>query len=399
MKYMNEPLIYRSTVNPKRNKKRMIVNFFSTIILIALIYIVLGADFSSKIFKRIFGMNHRQFLSISISILYTIILAVSLNLSTGCLGEMVLGHAGFMAVGAYTGSLFLKFVNAPDNNSLYTIMAIVIGFIAAGIVGFLVGIPVLRLRGDYLAIITLGFGQIISTIIKLIGFDGAGKMIGIPLNRNIILYLVIVIVVVGLIFVFMKSRHGRAILSIREDAIAAEACGISVTKYKVFTFTLSAALAGVAGVLFSQNLGVLEPAKFEFNYSIELLLIVVLGGLGSFTGSIVATIILLLLPEMLRFFNDYRLVIYSLLLIIIMLTKPNGLLGRYEFSSYTLYKKIMKFFKNLPTSIKKLPSSVKKYYKNIFNFFKNFRQNMVNIFKKMEKNFKTFFNRGSQSDE
>ncbi|MDD3171058.1 MAG: branched-chain amino acid ABC transporter permease [Bacilli bacterium] len=396
---MEKQITYRSTVNPNPNKKRWTVNIISATILLLLIYVVLGGDFSKDIFKTILGMNYRQFLTIFISILYTIILAVSLNLSTGCLGEMVLGHAGFMAVGAYAGSLYLKYSGAMADDNFATIVAILIGFVAAGIVGFLVGIPVLRLRGDYLAIITLGFGQIISTIIKLLNFDGSGKLTGIPLNRNVMLYAIVVIIVVTVIFTFMKSRHGRAILAIREDDIAAEACGIPVTKYKVGTFTFSAALAGIAGVLFAQNIGVLQPIKFEFNYSIEILVIVVLGGLGSFTGSIVATIILLLLPEMLRFLQDYRLIIYSSLLIIIMLTKPNGILGRYEFSAYSSYKKIVKFFKNLPANLKAFPSNFKKGMVKVKEFFKHFRKNMLKIFRKMGKNVKTFFNRGGSSDE
>lgn len=396
---MEKQIIYHSTVNPNRKMKRWVVNLVSLILLLSLIYVVLGGSFSKDIFKTILGMNSRQFASIFISILYTIILAVSLNLSTGCLGEMVLGHAGFMAVGAYAGSLFLKYSGAAANDNMATIIAILIGFIAAGIIGFLVGIPVLRLRGDYLAIITLGFGQIISTIIKLMNFDGAGKLTGIPLNRNIMLYSIVVIIIVTVIFTFMKSRHGRAILSIREDAIAAEASGISVTKYKVATFTFSAALAGIAGVLFAQNIGVLQPAKFEFTYSIEILVIVVLGGLGSFTGSIVATIVLLLLPEMLRFLQDYRLILYSTLLIIIMLTKPNGLLGRYEFSAYSTYKKLVKSFQMLPQNIKNLPQNIKKVAVKFKDFFKHFGPNMKKIFIKLGNNIKAFFKRGGVSDE
>jgi len=396
---MEKKVIYRSTVNPNLNKKRWLVNLISLILLLALIYVVFGASFSKDIFKTILGMNYRQFVSIFISILYTIILAVSLNLSTGCLGEMVLGHAGFMAVGAYAGSLFLKYSGAAADDNMATIIAILIGFVSAGIIGFLVGMPVLRLRGDYLAIITLSFGQIISTVIKLLNFDGSGKLTGIPLNRNIMLYAVIVIIIVLVIFTFMKSRHGRAILSIREDAIAAEASGIPVTKYKVGTFTFSAALAGIAGVLFAQNIGVLQPVKFEFNYSIEILVIVVLGGLGSFTGSIVATIVLLLLPEVLRFLQDYRLIIYSTLLIIIYANKTNGLLGRYEFSAYATYKKMVRFFKMLPQNIKNLPQNIKKLLLKIKDFFKYFGPNMKKIFKKMGNNIKTFLKRGGASDE
>lgn len=337
-------------------KKPYLINLLSTIVLISLIWITLGADFSKSIYINLLGLNFRQMEGLAFIICYTIILAVSLNLSTGCLGELVLGHAGFMAIGGYAGSIFLKAVSENITTAalgnVYTILAIIIGFIVAGIAGMLVGIPALRLRGDYLAIITLGFGQIIVKLLELFDFTGgASGLTKIPKNQNIVLYVSVVVVVVTLVFVLMRSRFGRAILSIREDNIASEASGVAVTKYKIATFAFSAALAGIAGVLFAQYNGVLLPSKFSFNYSIDLLVIVVLGGLGSFTGSIVAAIILTIIPESLRFFSDYRIIVYSIVLIIIMITKPNGLLGRYEFS-------MTRFIKLLPQRIKKIFSKV-----------------------------------------
>lgn len=354
-------------------KKTYITNLISAIVLIGLIYITFGASFSKDIYINLIGINFNQMKNLCFMICLTIILAVSLNLTTGCLGEMVLGHAGFMAIGAYAGSLFLIFINnkVVDLNTAtsvvscgFSVLAMLIGFVFSGLAGLLVGIPALRLRGDYLAIITLGFGQILVKLLQIFEFTGGSAGLkNIPTNNYILLYVIMAVIVVSLIFIAMRSKFGRAVLSIREDAIAAEAVGIPVTKYKVLTFMLSAAFAGVAGVMFAQNVGTLRPERFSFDYSVELLVIVVLGGLGSFTGSVVATIVLLILPESLRFLDDYRLIIYSLSLIIIMLTKPTGLLGRYEFS-------MTRFLKKLPGRIKSFPSNCKKLFIKITKLFK-----------------------------
>lgn len=355
-------------------KKPYLINLLSSVLLVGLVWVTLGASFSKSIYINLLGLNFRQMEGLAFIICYTIILAVSLNLSTGCLGELVLGHAGFMAIGGYAGSLFLKAVTSASTTvalgNVYTILAILIGFLAAGISGMLVGIPALRLRGDYLAIITLGFGQIIVKLLELFDFTGgASGLTKIPKNDNIVLYVTIVVVVVTLVFVLMRSRFGRAILSIRDDNIAAEASGIPVTKYKIVTFAFSAALAGVAGVLFAQYNGVLLPSKFSFNYSIDLLVIVVLGGLGSFTGSVVSAVILTIIPESLRFFSDYRMIVYSVVLIIIMLTKPNGLLGRYEFS-------MPRFIRLLPNRIKALGKNIKKIFLKVFRKTKKEGENL-----------------------
>ncbi len=346
-------------------KKPYLINLISCIALVALVYVTLGADFSKSIYVNLIGINFRQMLGLAFVLSYTIILAVSLNLSSGCLGELVLGHAGFMAIGAYAGSLFLKGMgDAATNNNIYTVLAIIIGFASAGVAGILVGIPALRLRGDYLAIITLGFGQIIVKLIEIFDFTGgAAGLNKIPTNKNLILYVVIVIIVISVLFTFMRSKYGRTIIAIRDDAIAAEASGVNVTKYKIATFAFSAALAGIGGVLFAQYQGTLRPNDFAFDYSIDLLVIVVLGGLGSFTGSIISAIVLTLLPESLRFLADYRLIIYSVILIIIMLTKPGGLLGRYEFS-------MTRFLRLLPQRIKNFPANFIKFIKGIPEFVK-----------------------------
>jgi len=278
---------------------------------------------------NIHGTNYLVILTINCCI--SIILAVSLNLTTGCLGEMVLGHAAFMAIGAYASAILLKAVSMPALLGFF--LGLILSFLMAGLIGFLVGIPALRLKGDYLAIITLGFGMIIKSLLEVLNFTGGAAGIdGIPRNTTVVLSVLMVMVVVAFLFTFMRSRFGRSILAIRENEIAAAATGVPVTQVKVLTFALSAALAGIAGALYAQYMRSISPATFHLDYSIEILVIVVLGGLGSFTGSILAATILVILPEFLRVFNDYRMIIYSVALIIIMLKKPGGILGRFEFS-------------------------------------------------------------------
>ena len=370
-------------------RKSYLTNLISAIVLIALVYITLCSSNASKLYINLIGISFRQMKGLMFVILYTIIMAVSLNLSTGCLGELVLCQAGFMAIGAYAGSIFLIKVDAGNASSamqnVYTVCALAIGFVASGIGGILVGIPALRLRGDYLAIITLGFGQIIVKAIELFKFTGgASGLSKIPINDNLILYLLITMLVVFVLFTFMRSKYGRSILAIREDAIAAESSGINVTKVKIITLAFSAALAGVAGVLLAQLNGRIDPKSFDFNQSINYLVIVVLGGLGSFTGSIISSIVLTLLPESLRFLSDYRLIIYSIILILIMLRKPGGLLGRYEFSMTRFIKllpqRIKSFPKNFVKAIKNIPTGIKKLYKNLC-------ANVGNIIKKIKKLF------------
>lgn len=262
-----------------------------------------------------------------------IILATSLNLTTGFLGQLALGHAGFMAIGAYASALFTLNSGAGLPDALLLVVSLLIGGLLAGLFGVVVGIPALRLRGDYLGIITLGFGEMIRVL--LINLEITGGPLGLrgiyPLTNFTNIFWIMVIVVV-VIFSLMNSRHGRSIISIRENEIAADAVGVPTEFYKVFTFALSAFFAGVAGGLFAHYMMVLDPKKFNFMFSIEILVIVVLGGMGSITGSIIAAIILTVLPELLRDFSDYRLLIYAVMLLGIMLFKPSGLLGTKEFS-------------------------------------------------------------------
>jgi branched-chain amino acid transport system permease protein len=274
-----------------------------------------------------------------------IILAVSLNLATGYLGQLPLGHAGFMSVGAYASAIFMKsaaalplFVSLP--------LSLIIGGIVAGVFGFIIGIPALRLKGDYLAIITLGFGEIIRVVItnidSVLGFGftyGAASLKSIPKTTTFLDTFIVVALVCFIIHAMMKSRHGRAVLSIRENEIAAESCGIKTTYYKTMAFVMSAFFAGVAGSLYAGYVGLLNPSTFGFMKSIEILVMVVLGGMGSMIGSVISATVLTALPEFLRAFSDYRMVAYSLLLILVMIFRPTGLMGSYDFSMSRLLGK------------------------------------------------------------
>lgn len=280
---------------------------------------------------------------------YYSILAVSLNLTVGILGELSLGHAGFMCVGAFAGAFFTRCMeNVIPSVGVRFFLALLLGAVVAGIFGVLIGIPVLRLKGDYLAIVTLAFGEIIKNLINVmyVGLDGSGfhfsikdttslgldetgvvivkgaqGITGTPraatFNIGIILLLITLFIVLNLI----HSRAGRAIMSIRDNRIAAESIGINVTKYKLMAFSVSAALAGVAGVLYAHSLSTLAatPKTFGYNMSILILVYVVLGGLGNIRGSIIAAVVLTALPELLRGLNDYRMLIYAIVLIVMMI--------------------------------------------------------------------------------
>ena len=293
------------------------------------------------------GLLNKYMALIFIPIGFNIILAVSLNLTAGFLGQLPLGHAGFMSVGAYASALFTLNVNLPVYVEFP--LCLIVGGIVAGLFGIIIGLPALRLKGDYLAIITLGFGEIIRVIILNIPSvtGGAYGLKGIQKETTVLSTFVCVVVTLFLITALMKSRHGRAILSIREDEIAAEASGIPTTFYKVAAFSISAFFAGVAGGLYAHYLSILDASNFGFMRSVEILVMVVLGGLGSTIGSVVAASGLTILPELLRGFDKYRMVIYSLLLVIVMVFKPSGLFGRYDFSLCTATDTLIKRIKNL----------------------------------------------------
>ena len=276
------------------------------------------------------GLLNRYYSGILIMIMINIILAASLNITVGILGQISLGHAGFMSVGAYSAGLFLK-SGLMQGLPAY-LCALLLGGLAALILGFLVGIPSLRLKGDYLAIITLAFGEIVRVFIEYFDFTGGAQgLSGIPTQKNMPLIYLICVISVLLMYSMMTSRHGRLILAIREDEIAAEASGVNLSRSKIFAFAYSAMFAGIAGAVYAQYMGLLSARQFGTTASIDILVMVVLGGMGSFTGSILSAIALTILPEFLRAIHEYRMILYSLALIIVMLYRPSGLLGREEF--------------------------------------------------------------------
>ena len=275
---------------------------------------------------------------------YYAILAVSLNLTVGILGELSLGHAGFMCIGAFTSAFFSKkMVNVITNSFVRFSLAIIIGALSAAMFGVIIGVVVLRVRGDYLAIVTLAFGEIIKNIINVLhigskGFyfgmeasnlrmfsegesiiDGAQGIIGTPRDSTFTIGVIFLILTFIIVTNLINSRSGRAIMAIRDNRIAAESVGINITKFKILAFAISATLAGIAGVIYSHNITTLSSPKFGYNMSIMILVFVVLGGIGNMRGSMIAAIILTLLPEYLRFLKNYRMLIYAIVLIVMMI--------------------------------------------------------------------------------
>lgn len=256
-----------------------------------------------------------------------IILASSLNLINGFTGQFSIGHAGFMAVGAYLSAVMTVKMQMPF------VVAIIAGGLGAGFLGFVIGLPTLRLRGDYLAIATLGLGEIIRiTILNIPYVGGASGFMGIPRHTNFTWAFFIMIFSLFFIKNFINSSHGRACISVRENEIAAEAMGVDTTKYKVLAFTIGASFAGIAGGLFSHYFYIAHPASFTFMRSFDILTMVVLGGLGSMSGSITGAILLTFVSAALASYPEWRMVIYSIMLIILMLYRPQGLFGNKELS-------------------------------------------------------------------
>lgn len=330
--------------------KNNIITYAIVLVMFLFCFVYTGMGYASNLFQGIL-----------VPICVNVILAISLNLTVGILGELSLGHAGFMCVGAFAGSIFSVMSQLSIESSFVRFpLAIIIGGIAAAVVGILVGIPVLRLRGDYLAIVTLAFGEIIKNIVnnlyivtdsaglhmalgvdaynsmefdpldKKVIVNGAMGITGTPKDSNYIIGFILIAVTLAVILNLVHSRTGRAIMSIRDNRIAAESIGINITKYKLTAFTVSAFFAGVAGVLYSHNLSSLVATKFDYNYSILILVFVVLGGIGSMRGSIIAAVILTALPELLRGLSDYRMLIYAVILIIMMLVNNNENLKYYK---------------------------------------------------------------------
>ncbi len=278
-----------------------------------------------------------------------VVLAVSLNVVNGFTGQFSLGHAGFMAVGAYTAAKItlalsgvkLDFLPSAVSDQLAFAVALAAGMGTAALAGFLVGMPSLRLRGDYLAIVTLGFGEIIRSIIENLKTLGqATGLSGLPPLTNLVWVGISAVATVVMARRLAVSTQGRALFAIREDEIAAEAMGVDTTGYKVRAFTISAAYAGLAGGLLVHAILLATPRMFTFIRSIEVVVMVVLGGLGSVTGSVVAACVLTVALEALREFEVYRMVMYALLLIVLMLARPQGLFGTRELWDLPIFRRL-----------------------------------------------------------
>ena len=338
----------------KKSTRTAFLTYLSVILVFAVMYALDSA-----------GMLTRSLSGQLVPICCYMTMAVSLNLTVGILGELSLGHAGFMSVGAFSGviaSMYMK--DIIPSVPLRLALTMIVGAALAAVAGVIVGAPVLRLRGDYLAIVTLAFGEIIKDLVNclLVGYDSKGLHIAMNLTGNMSINdlgleaggvaiikgaqgatstltiasftagFILVMVTLFVVFNLVNSRAGRAIMALRDNAIAAESVGINITKYKMIAFVTSAALAGAAGALYGVNFSSLQATKFNFNTSILILVFVVLGGLGNLWGSMVAAAALTILPEALRQFSDYRMLVYAIVLILVMLATNNptlkNMLGR-----------------------------------------------------------------------
>lgn len=337
----------------------LLKNLITAIVVIGLLF-VLNAMMSRAGFFG-FGLDDYYARMLAFIAINTI-LATSLNLINGFTGQFSIGHAGFMAVGAYASAFFTNnwgkgleasfgFLGETGAQSVVLIIAIVIGAIVAAIMGLIVGIPSLRLKGDYLAIVTLGFAEIIRIVILNIDAVGGATGYQVPGYANFLWIGIFTVITVVVIHNIVKSDSGRALISIREDELAAEAMGVNTTRYKVASFAIGSMFAGIAGVLFAHYNKFLSTNDFQFIKSFEIIIMIVLGGMGSMTGAILGAILVTLLPELLRYlqdiqdnrlepllgvdfmFNigDLRLVIFALILILTMILRPQGILGTREF--------------------------------------------------------------------
>jgi branched-chain amino acid transport system permease protein len=310
-------------------------------------YQIMGSDIITD-----YGLHIISLIGINIS------LAVSLNLINGYAGQFSIGHAGFMAIGAYTSAVITKSIIGTQttgsgvNDFLIFVAALAIGALASAIAGLVVGIPSLRLKGDYLAIVTLGFGEIIRLSIENVETVGGPRGYNfIPIFGNLVWVYLFAVVTIIIVHNIGKSSFGRTLIAIRENEIAAEAMGINAARYKVIAFTISAVLAGVTGGIFAHQEGQIAPVSFNFVRSVEIIMMIVIGGMGSITGAVLGAIVITVLPEVLRElgpFKDLRMVIYSLLLIIVMIVRPQGILGHREFS----LQRLRSFFKRSGTDTK-----------------------------------------------
>lgn len=284
------------------------------------------------------GIINAVWETVILNIIINIILATSLNLIIGITGQFSLGHAGFMCIGAYSVGVMLK--QMPNMTGF--LIGVLIGFVISALVALVVAIPTLRLKGDYLAIATLGFGEIIRIVVLNMKITNGAAGLVLPKLLNFPFMYAVLILSLIIIVNFARSAPGRACISIREDEIASESMGINTTKYKVIAFVIGAVLASMAGALYAANFYVIRPEMFTFNKSIDILVLVVFGGMGSMTGSVIAAIVIGIINSVLQSFSGIQMIVYGLALVCIMIFRPSGLLGTKEFTFHALSKRFKK---------------------------------------------------------
>lgn len=297
--------------------KKSSKTFWGYIVLALVIYAIVQVLLTTGILDSYYN-------NMLITICINIMLAVSLHIVIGITGQFSIGHAGFLAVGAYVSAIFTMKLGLPFP------VAILAGAVGAALTGLIVGIPTLRLKGDYLAIATLGFAEIIRIVFLNTDYVGGAAGMAVTYTMNWTYAFFGVLITILVISNFTNSRHGRACIAVREDEIAADAMGVNTTYYKVVAFAIGAFFAGVAGAMYAHNFYYLEPKTFGFLKSFDILIFVVLGGLGSLSGSVIAAIFLTIVSSYLSNFPETRMIIYSLVLILVMLYRPSGLMGTKE---------------------------------------------------------------------
>jgi branched-chain amino acid transport system permease protein len=295
--------------------------FWLFLILSVLLYGIIQFLINSGLLNPFYS-NMIIFMSINV------ILAVSLHLVIGITGQFSIGHAGFLAVGAYISAIITMKLHLPFS------VALIAGGLVAALAGLLVGIPSLRLKGDYLAIATLGFAEIIRIVFLNIEYVGGAAGMQVTHLTTWTYTFICLFITILVITNFTNSRHGRAAIAIRENEIAADAMGINTTYYKVVAFAIGSFFAGIAGGLYSHNFYIIQPTNFGFLKSFDILIYVVLGGLGSLSGSVIAAILLTVVSTFLQDYPETRMIIYSLVLVIVMLYRPQGLMGTREITDF-----------------------------------------------------------------
>lgn len=303
------------------NKLKQAKGFWLSIVLALAVFAVVQFMITGEILNP-FHINTLVLLGINI------ILAVSLHLIIGITGQFSIGHAGFLAVGAYASAIITMKLDLPF------FLALIVGGIVAALAGLLIGIPSLRLKGDYLAIATLGFGEIVRIVFLNIEYVGGASGMQVSHLTTWPWVFALVVITILVIVNFTNSTHGRACISIRENEIASDAMGVNTTYYKVVAFAIGAFFAGIAGGLYAHNFYIIQPTNFGFLKSFDILILVVLGGLGSMSGAVLAAILLTVVSTFLQEYPETRMIIYSLVLVVMMIYRPKGILGTKEITSF-----------------------------------------------------------------